>query len=342
VESLASLDRLARQRYIMGIAMFVQAQRRAGMRARLTLEIKVVLSSLIALTLTGCSIRSMAINSLADSLAASGDVFASDEDPELVRDATPFALKTIESLLAERPNHAQLLLAACSGFTQYGYAFVQVDAEQMQEEDYEESERQYDRALALYLRGRDYCFRLLNQRWPGIVERLSTHPEAAVEVFQKGDVELVFWTGASWGAAIAIGQDRPELVADLPAVKALMGRALTLDETFDHGAIHGVLISLNALPEAMGGSPEKARFHFQRAVELADGASAGPYVSLAKGVVVAEQNWEEFESLLEAALAVDPDKAPSIRLVNAIEQRRARWLLDRIDLYFVDYPVSEE
>jgi predicted anti-sigma-YlaC factor YlaD len=342
VESAGSLDRLTPQRYIMGSAMIFRRQRRAGTGGGLALEIRVVLSCLIALTLTGCSIRSMAINSLADSLAASGNVFASDEDPELVRDATPFALKTIESLLAERPNHAQLLLAACSGFTQYGYAFVQVEAEQIQEDDYQESERQYDRALALYLRGRDYCFRLLNQHWPGIVERLSKNPEAAVEVFTKQDIELVFWTGASWGAAIAIGQDRPELVADLPAVKALMGRALALDETFDHGAIHGVLISLNALPEAMGGSPEKARFHFQRAVELAGGASAGPYVSLAQGVVVAEQNWEEFQGLLEAALAVDPDKAPSIRLVNAIEQRRARWLLDRIDLYFVDYPVSEE
>ena len=298
------------------------------------------LAWVLLLSLSGCSIRSMAINSLADSLAASGDVFASDEDPELVRDATPFALKTIESLLAERPDHAQLLLAACSGFTQYAYAFVQVDAEQLQEDDYEESERQYDRAQALYLRGRDYCFRLLENKWPGIVGELSTTPESAVEVFDKSDVELIFWTGASWGAAIAIGQDRPDLVADLPAVKALMGRALVLDEAFDQGAIHGALISLNALPEAMGGSPERARHHFQRAVQLSSGASAGPYVSLAQGVVVVEQNWQEFQSLLETAVAIDPETAPSIRLVNAIEQERAQWLLERIALYFVDYPEA--
>ena len=282
----------------------------------------------------------MAINSLADSLAASGDVFASDEDPELVRDATPFALKTIESLLVERPDHAQLLLSACSGFTQYAYAFVQVEAERLQEDDYQESERQYDRAQALYLRGRDYCFRLLEAKWPGIVEQLSTSPESAVGILEKRDVELMFWTGAAWGAAIAIGQDRPDLVADLPAVEALMERALALDEAFDHGAVHGALISLNALPESMGGSPERARHHFQRAVDLSGGTSAGPYVSLALGVVVAEQNWQEFQSLLETAVAIDPERAPSIRLVNAIEQERARWLLGRIALYFVDYPES--
>ena len=309
----------------------------AGTLARV-LTVRLALACVLLSSLSGCSIRSMAINSLADSLAASGDVFASDEDPELVRDATPFALKTIESLLAERPDHAQLLLAACSGFTQYAYAFVQVEAEQLQEDDYEESERQYDRALALYLRGRDYCFRLLESSWPGVVGELSTTPESAVEAFDKRDVELVFWTGASWGAAIAIGQDRPDLVADLPAVKALMNRALVLDETFDHGAIHGALISIYSLPEAMGGSPEKARSLFERGVELSSGASAGPYVSLAQGVVVVEQDWEEFQRLLETAVEIDPESAPSIRLVNAIEQERARWLLERIDLYFVDYP----
>ena len=321
--------------------MVNQGYRKSVVRLMMMFRIQCALCLGLSVLLAGCSIRSMAIDSLADSLAASGNVFASDGDPELVRDATPFALKTIETLLEERPNHPQLLLSACSGFTQYGYAFVQVEAEQLQEEDYRESERQFDRALALYLRGRDYCFRLLEKRWPGVVAELSRAPAEAVEIFTTEDIDLVFWTGASWGAAIAIGQDRPELVADLPAVKALMARALELNESFDHGAIHGVLISLNALPEAMGGSPEKARFHFQRAVELSGGANAGPYVTLAQSVVVAEQNWQEFRDLLHSALDIDPDAAPSIRLVNAIEQERARWLLDRIDLYFIDYPLSE-
>ena len=34
-----------------------------------------------------CSIKKMAINGLADTLAASGDGFSSDEDPDLIRDA---------------------------------------------------------------------------------------------------------------------------------------------------------------------------------------------------------------------------------------------------------------
>ena len=298
--------------------------------------------SLLLLASMGCSVRSIAINSLADALAESGDVYAADGDPELVADATPFALKTIESLLAEKPDHPQLLLSACSGFTQYAYAFVQVEAERLQEDDYRESERQYQRALNLYLRGRDYCFRRLENEWPGIIGKLKTDPGAAVGVFGRDDVEVIFWSGAAWGGAIAIGQDRPDLVADLPAVQSLMERALELDETFDGGAIHGVMIALYALPEAMGGSPTQAREHFERAVEISGGTSAGPYVSLATTVVVAEQDWQEYRDLLQTALAIDPSRAPEIRLVNTIEQRRARWLLDRIDHYFLDYPGAEE
>lgn len=291
----------------------------------------------LLLAVAGCSIRSLAVNALADSLAASGDVYASDDDPELVRDAIPFALKTIEALLQEKPDHPDLLLAACRGFSQYSYAFVETEAERLEEVDFDAAEHQYQRALSLYLRGFDYCLHAMELRSAGVSGRLRQNPEASMQSFEEGDVPLLFWTGASWGGAIAIGQDRPDLVADVPAVRALMDRALALDETYDHGAIHGVLIALEALPEAMGGSPERARHHFQRAVELSDGLSVGPYVTLASTVVVAEQDWQEFQELLEAALAIDPNAAPSLRLANIIDQERARWLLDRISNYFLDY-----
>lgn len=130
------------------------------------------------------------------------------------------------------------------------------------------------------------------------------------------------------------GLARPELVGDLPTVRVLLDRALGLDETYSKGAIHELLISLDALPEALGGSPERARKHFERAVELQRGLSAGPYVALASTVSVAAQDRAKFERLLKQALAIDPDKDKSIRLANLIAQRRARHLILRIDDLF--------
>lgn len=290
----------------------------------------------------GCSIRGLAVDGLADSLTSTGDVFASDSDPELIRDATPFALKTIESLLAEKPEHRGLLLAACRGFAQYAYAFVEIEAEQLEDTDFDAASRGYERALQLYTRGRDYCFRSIELEAPGVIERLKTEPETALESFGVDQVPVLFWTGAAWGGAISIGQDRPDLVADLPAVQALMSRVLALDEAYDSGAVHGVLIALEAMPEAAGGSVDQARHHLDRAVDLSRGRSAAPYVTFAESVSVPAQDWREFRDLLQRALAIDPNEEPSLRLANILAQRRAEWLLTRTEILFLDYAEAED
>ena len=64
--------------------------------------------------LPGCSVRQLAVNKAGDALASSGTTLASDEDPELIRDAVPFSLKLMESLLAESPRHRGLLYATAA------------------------------------------------------------------------------------------------------------------------------------------------------------------------------------------------------------------------------------
>jgi predicted anti-sigma-YlaC factor YlaD len=296
---------------------------------------------LVAATLAGCSVRTLAVNSLADSLAEGGEVYASDEDPELVRDALPFALKTYETLLAEAPDHGGLLLATCSGLTQYANGFIEGDAIYVEEEDWEEAERLRERALKLYLRGRDYCLRALEEIEPGVSVRLQHEPESVVSTLGREQVPLLYWTGASWGSAISVGLHRPELVIDAPAVRALVGRALELQEGWSGGALHEAMISLESLPEAMGGSPARARHHFARAVELSRGLSAGPYLALATGLSISEGDREEFERLLGQALEIDPDENPGSRLANILAQRKAAWLLEHVDDYFLE-PFDEE
>src|SRR4026207_168032 len=91
-----------------------------------------VVSVLVSFVASGCSIRRYAMNQAADALAASGSTFASDNDPELIKAAAPFSLKLMETFLAENPRHSGLLTAAASGFTQYAYAFVQQEADEIE------------------------------------------------------------------------------------------------------------------------------------------------------------------------------------------------------------------
>jgi predicted anti-sigma-YlaC factor YlaD len=297
-----------------------------------------VWAALIPLT-TGCAVRRFAVNRVGNALAVGGSAYATDDDPELIKAAAPFSLKLVESLLVQSPRHRGLLLAATSGFTQYAYAFVQEEADETEDRDVAAARALRDRSRRLYLRARDYGLRGLATRYPRLRTELRDNPARAVgRVKRRDDVPLLYWTAAAWGGAIAVSKDRPELVADLPAVGALLERALALDETFDRGALHSLMISYElARP---GTKPDealaRARTHYDRALALADGHLAGPYVTWAEQVCIQQQDKAQFTALLTQALAVDADAEPPHRLANLIIQRRAKWLLARTEDLFAE------
>jgi predicted anti-sigma-YlaC factor YlaD len=286
---------------------------------------------------SACSVKRIAVNKLGNALASSGSTFTSDEDPELVRDALPFSLKLIESLLAESPRHRGLLFAAASGFTPYAYAFLQEEADETEDRDLAKATGLRIRARRLYLRARDYALRGLEVSHPALGTSLRKDPKSAVRIATAKDVPLLYWTAASWGAAISLSKDNPDLVADQPIVEALIDRALELDEKFDHGAIHSFLITYEASRNgAEGNFAVRSRGHFERAMKLSGGDQAAPLVSLAETVSQPKQDRREFEALLGRALAIDADAKPEFRLANLIMQRRARWLLSRTDELFLE------
>ena len=294
-----------------------------------------------ALLSGGCSLRSMAVSVMVPVLA-DPDVYRSEGDPELVRGALPFLLKTIESIIQTAPTQGEALMLACTGFTLYGNAFLQVDADIAEWEDYESSVEIRDRTWRVYVRARDYCLRGLEVKYDGITERLRQDPVAALAVTEIEDVEALFLLGAAWGLAISNALDQPALVADLRVVRALMAKALELDADYERGSIHTALIMLEALPPELGGSSTRAREHFERAVALSNGLDAAPYVSFSAGVSVPGENRAEFQRLLEQALAIDADEDTSLRLLNLVNQKRARTLLDHIDDLFFDPVETEE
>jgi predicted anti-sigma-YlaC factor YlaD len=296
----------------------------------------VVLLLGFAAAAAGCSIKKLAINKLGDSLASGGTTYAADNDPDLVGDALPFSLKLIESLLAESPEHKGLLFAASSGFTQYAFVYVQVPAEEVEGQDLAKADFLRMRARHLYIRARDYGLRGLAVKLPGFESALRENAKAALGKTGPKDVPLLYWTAVSWGAAISISKDDPEMIADQPIVEALIDRALKLNPDYDFGAIHNFLITYESVRQTGTGDPAlRSRKQFDLTVELTKGQSASPYVALATTVSVSKQDSEEFESLLKKALAVDPNARPEWRLTNIVMQRRASWLLSRENELFV-------
>ncbi|HEX2720733.1 MAG TPA: TRAP transporter TatT component family protein [Candidatus Deferrimicrobium sp.] len=253
-----------------------------------------------------------------------------------MRDAVPFALKAMESLLASSPDHKGLLTALCKGFTQYAVAFVRQDAEEAQ--DPVARRAGMERTRRLLLRAREYGMRGLSVGREGFPSGLSADPSAAAARIDAGDVPLLYWTGAAWSLAVSTASDDPSLLADLPRIEALMRRALALDERYDAGAIHEFFVAFEGgRPEAMGGSVERARHHMNRAMALSAEKKISPMVTFAETVSIRTQDRKGFLDLLDRALAFDArSAAPEHRMGNLVSQRRARWLKGRVDELFLD------
>jgi len=291
---------------------------------------------LLAAWAGGCSPRTYVLHKVADAVSSGGEGFAADDDPELVRDSVPFALKAMESLLSGQPDHRGLLTSLARGFTQYAVAYVWQDAVEASDPDVSRAGR--ERARRLYLRARTYGLRGLSDAHAGFREELAADAAKAVGSAEREDVPLLYWTGVSWSLAVASAQGDPEMLADLPRCEALLRRALALQEDFDGGAVHEYFTAFEGgRPEAMGGSASRARYHFERAMELSGGKKVSPLVTLAETVSVRAQDRMEFLDLLDRALAFDARKeAPEYRLANLVAQRKARWLKGRVDELFLE------
>ncbi len=270
---------------------------------------------------------------MADALSFTASAFPRDDDPEFVRIAAPSTLKMVEMLLDEQPSHPGLLMTACSGFTQYAYGFLQLEADLRADSDAAAARDLRARAARMYDRAGGYCARALALRHPQFLE---TQPQAKVPLARTtaADVPVLYWTAVAWGGKLSVADNQLQLIGSLVKIRQLLTRALELDEDWESGALHEAMIAVEGLPALAGGSPARARTHFDRAVALSGGQSAFAYVTMASSVAQPAKNRAEFERLLRAALAIDVSKRSSLRLVNLIAQKRARFLLSRVDRLF--------
>ncbi len=287
------------------------------------------------LLLGACSPKRYALNQVADAISSTGEgsAFARDDDPELVRDAVPFALKMMESLSDTLDDHVGLRLGLARGFTQYAYAFLQQPAELGAPPD--QAQAAMLRARRLYLRARDYGIDGI--RLSRGVQPQELRTADGIARLQKEDVPLVYWTLAPWAAAIAANKRDLELVGDVPLIGLLLDRALQLDEAYDQGALHEFAITFDpARPE--GTTPQKQRQHFERCRQLSQGERISYLVTYAQSVSATTQNKREYEALLKEAASFDVDqpKARKNRLENVLAQRRAVWLLAHEEDVFTD------
>jgi tetratricopeptide (TPR) repeat protein len=311
--------------------------------------LKLILPLPALLLLGSCSLNKLVINKVSDVLGGSGagTVFTGDNDPKLVGDALPFAIKMYESLLDQNPNHQGLIVTTGSLFVMYANAFVQGPAEMLSVDQWEEKRVQLERAKNLYLRGTALLGRGIANKYPGMLDEWGPEDHPAftrgLANMKKEDIPLFYWYAAGTLSAYALDAFDIGLGIRVPRLTGMMKRAYELDEHYNTSALDEFFLLLyGALPDGMGGDAEQALVHYQKALEKSGGLLAGPYVSYAQTIAVKNQDYEAFKANLTAALSIDPAADPANTLVNTINQRKARYLLEKAPDLFVDFDDWDE
>ena len=286
--------------------------------------------ALLVLILSGCAPRQLIIGGIADELATQSQ--GAENDLELAREASAFYLKFSESMLRQNPGHQGLATAVSAGYTQYAYAFVAFDAEQLEAKDAKAAERLRQRAAKLYNRARQHALNALEMQKPGLLTALASRQSSDWPKLSKEQVGLAYWAAASWGGWISLSKDEPDVVADLPLAIRLAEQAWAADPAWGDGALSGLMGSFEAARAA--GSKQRALNYFYQGIAQSAGRSAGAYLAKAESYAQPAGDRILFEQLLQQALAVKDEAGSPLTLQNEVMRRRARWLLEKTDDLF--------
>lgn len=244
------------------------------------------------------------------------------DDLDLVIQAAPTYLLLLEGLRQSAPHNSRLLISLAQAYTSYA-TLVEIDDP--------------ERADCLYHRAKSYGLQALARE-----KRLAPFLGAPFAEFahirtalKPKDVAPVFWTALSWGAWISAHTDSMAALAQLPKVILLMEWVVEQDETLLHASPHVFLgVYHAAVPQALGGSPEQALFHFDRALALTQGQAL--MVQVQKARYYARQIFDRqlYVELLNQALTLPVDRDPELILPNMAARRLARKLLEQTDVFF--------
>lgn len=174
----------------------------------------------------------------------------------------------------------------------------------------------------------------LGQKYPAFASKFcSRQPfSVALQQLDKGALGAMYWYATNLGK-YALATSIVEVLNQKDRIEAMMGLVKTLEPGFFHFAADRYFGAYFTKIPFPSGDLEKSKRHFQASIEGA------PYY-LATKVLLASMNAAKggdralFKQMLDEVVAFDLDSRPDLKPENAAEQRKAKDLLDEIDIYF--------
>lgn len=261
---------------------------------------------------------SSAASGLADNLSSA---ILNQDDPETVRAGAPSYMLLLDSFLEGDPDNPELLASAATLYASYGAVFADDPK----------------RASRLTARARNYAQAAMCESyaascgWPD-----ASYDEfvATLDGVTTRQSEYLYAYGFATLAYLRAHSDDWNSMAELPQVEALFDRYVEIAGDNVDGTVHtymGILLTLR--PPSLGGKPEEAREHFEKAIAMSDGRDLGAKVEYAKGYAKLLYERELHDRLLGEVVDASP-YADGLTLSNVLAKEEAERLLAEADDYF--------
>ncbi len=267
----------------------------------------------------GCStLVASAAGGLADNLSTA---ILNQDDPQTVRDGAPAYLLLLDSFAEGSPKNPDILSSSANLYASYGAIFAGDEA----------------RAARMTGRARDYSERAICISYKRSCNwKDDTYDEflGSLKGLKKKHAKYVYSYAISSLAYIRAHSGDWNALAELPQMEALLNRYLEISDANVEASVHTYLGILSSLrPPSLGGEPEKAREHFEKAIALTQGRDLSVKVEFARGYARLMYERELHDKLLHEVLAADP-RQDGYTLTNVLAQQDALALLASADDYF--------
>ena len=288
-----------------------------------------VLLTTLVLTTQGCAVMDKLSTKIADKLTtrmesevekklAEGldgltNGILNHDDPGTITAGIPSYLILLDSMIYSRPDDMALLMAAARLYGAYAGTLVD----------------EPERAKRLTQRARKYAAKALCQELPSIC-RLQDKPfeqfKHAVDNADRSNIEPLYVYGVAWAGWLQARTDDWAALAELPKIKYIFKRLTTMDAGYDKGRAQLYLAVMGSqIPANLGGKPEQARLHFEKAIQYSGGKDLIIKVKYARHYARLVFNQELHDKLLKEVLSADP-QVPKLTLSNVMAQQEARKL----------------
>ena len=280
--------------------------------------------SLAILSCSGCT--KTIVDAQVPGLRKGAEAIYAYNDPVLLGKALPGIIIKNEGYISISPENPFYLISTSELYALYAMAFVESDDD--------------EHATKLYARGKELGLRVLKEKEEFAAALKSNSLDvfiSSLKVFEKEDVPALFATTTNWLAWITLTAGANiEVLMDIPRVEAMMFRMLDLDEDYNMGAIHSMIGAyFGALSPTLGGQPEKAKEHFEKAFEISESKMLLYHVAFARTYAVQVQDKKLYIDTLERVLTLPSNEPSNMTMANEIAKMKARELLENIDEFFL-------